>query len=314
MESDAEERHNFGFITLNPSHAQRDYKTIVVTGVSRSGTSMIARAFRAGGVFMGRHLDDVVYEDAEIADALERQDRECLARLAAERNAGFPVWGFKRPNLDEVLPPEAAELFRNPHFVVSYRDPVAIAKRNRISEHHDEAQSLRAAAGASCRMMEFSLALPCPTLLVSYEKALQSPEAAVDRLISFCGLAVAPATRQEMIATVEPNREAYSVGASRCFEGYIDRVVDGVVHGWCWQRGLDQPVWVDVTIDAHLAGSALADLFRPDLAQVGIGHGCHGFKTDVSGFIRTGLEVVRVRIKGRVFELKNSGRRVRELI
>ncbi|MBV9682512.1 MAG: hypothetical protein JO046_12020 [Solirubrobacterales bacterium] len=313
MEPDAEERHNFGFVTLNPGQAQRDHKTIIVTGVSRSGTSMVARALRAGGVFMGHQLDDVVYEDAEVADALERQDSECLARLAAERNAGFPVWGFKRPNLDEALPPEAARLFRNPRFVVSYRDPVAIARRNRISEHHDEAQALRAAAGASCRMVEFSLALPCPTLLVSYEKALQSPEAAVDRLISFCGLAVAPAARQEMIAAVEPNREAYSVGASRRFEGYIDRVADGVVHGWCWQRGVDQPVWVDVTIDACLAGLALADLFRPDLAQAGIGDGCHGFKADVSGFVRTGLEVVRVRVQGRVFELKNSGRRVREL-
>jgi hypothetical protein len=314
MEPDAEERRNVGFITLNPSRAHRDHKTIIVTGVARSGTSMIARALRAGGIFMGCQLDDVVYEDVEVADALERQGRGCLARLGAERNAGFPVWGFKRPNLDKVLPPGATDLFRSPHFLVSYRDPVAIAKRNRISEHHDEAQSLRAAAAASCRMMEFSLALRCPTLLISYEKALQSPEAGVDQLISFCGLAVTPAARQEMIAMVEPNREAYSVGASRRFEGYIDRVADGVVHGWCWQRGLDQPVWVEVTINAHLAGSALADLFRPDLAQAGIGHGCHGFKTDVSGFIRTGLEVVRVRVQGRVFELKNSGRRVRELV
>lgn len=48
------------------------------------------------------------------------------------------TWGFKRPDAFRVINDyvdDCVHIFRNPRFVITFRDPVAIAKRNEISIH-----------------------------------------------------------------------------------------------------------------------------------------------------------------------------------
>ena len=66
------------------------------------------------------------------------------------------------------------------------------------------------------------------------------------------------------------------------FEGHIDRYEGGVITGWAWDPELpDKPITVEVFSSHELLGSAVADQFRPDLKQQGMGNGKHGFQAKV---------------------------------
>jgi len=66
----------------------------------------------------------------------------------------------------------------------------------------------------------------------------------------------------------------------RC-HGHIDRYEDGKVQGWAAQRSSSEKVAIDLRINGKLSISAeLADQFRGDLLDAGIGDGCHGFCID----------------------------------
>jgi hypothetical protein len=47
--------------------AVRGGRTFIVTGLHRSGTSLVASVLQQAGVFMGRQINDAVFEDEEMA-------------------------------------------------------------------------------------------------------------------------------------------------------------------------------------------------------------------------------------------------------
>jgi hypothetical protein len=61
--------------------------------------------------------------------------------------------------------------------------------------------------------------------------------------------------------------------------GSLDRISrDGWVSGWCWYPERSEAhVELVVLVDGEPVGTVLADDFRPDLQQAGIGDGTHGF-------------------------------------
>ncbi|WP_428390201.1 hypothetical protein [Lichenicoccus sp.] len=304
---------NDGMITANPQPFAPEQRTIIVTGVARSGTSMIAQLVSIAGVSMGHTFDEVVFEDHAVADAFSSSDPDVLAHLVAARNEQAKVWGFKRPHVFHLNAPDFQALFREPRFIITYRDAVAVAKRNGISEYTDVVTSLRTAAADIQRCVEFTLALTCPALLISYEKALLRPAALVEELVEFCGLATSQAERDRMAAAVKANRDEYVQAARRLFQGYVDRIKDGALLGWCWQIGVPSPVTLDISIGDRPPVSVMADDFRADLAGADVGFGCHAFHLDLSG-LEVGPEaVVTVRVHERVFELSGSGKTIAEL-
>ena len=304
---------NDGLITANPQPFAPEQRTIIVTGVARSGTSMIAQLVGIAGVFMGQALDEVVFEDHAVADAFASTDPDLLTTLVATRNAQTEVWGFKRPHLFNLEAPKFQALFREPRFIVTYRDPVAVAKRNGISEYTDVSTGLRAAASDIQRCVEFTLALTCPVLLISYEKALLRPAALVEELVAFCGLNTQMAQRDRMVGAIQANRDEYVQSARRLFQGYVDRIKDGALLGWCWQIGVPDPVMLDISIGDRPSVSVMADDFRADLAGADVGFGRHAFHLDLSGKDLGNEEIVTVRVNGRVFKLSGSGKTVGEL-
>ena len=303
---------NRGLISLNQTgsfggHVQ-EARTLVVTGVARSGTSMVARVLDGAGVFMGKHLDDVVFEDLDFATLFSQAsiDHDVLTRMLRDRNRAYPVWGFKRPHL-HMHREARIGLFRNPSVIVMVRDPVAVAERNAIAEQLDVVQTLSMATLDLQQMMQFVEALTCPVLLVSYEKALRQPDSFVARLLEFCGLDVPVAKQARLTALVEPDRPAYIESARRIYEGYVDEIQDTILIGWAHQRGVDLPVTVTVFRDDEAVRIGVADQYRGDLADCGIGDGRHGFAIDLAGFGFTRHSCVTVRIDGRSFTLNNSG-------
>ncbi len=309
---------NKGVITLHPVAPDggqiRSPKTLVLTGVARSGTSMVARVLHGAGVYLGENLDHVVFEDNEFSALFDETDLdlERYRTLLRQRDDRFPIWGFKRPHL-HVHGPSTVRHCRNPFVVLTVRDAVAIAERNAISEHRDPFESLTLASFDLQKMLEFSKALDCPVMLVSYEKAVSQPDCFVDRLLEFCGLHLDPADVAPLVALVEPDRPAYIESARRIFDGFIDGIRDQRLFGWAWQRGQTLPVTLTLYRDAKAVRHFVADRLRQDLASSGYGDGLHGFSVDLAGLGFTANSRLSVGIQGRSFLLVNSGATMSEL-
>ena len=162
-------------------------------------------------------------------------------------------------------------------------------------------------------MVAFARALPCPTLLVSYERALDQPDTCISALFDFCSLDVSAPARQAMRILIEPGRPDYVTTARRVFEGYVDSIRETVLTGWVWQKGIPAPMPVTLMRDGVPVSDHMANQMRSDLVDAGIGGGCHGFAIDLAGRGFEPHSRVGVKIGGRNFLLTNSGATVLEL-
>lgn len=298
-----------------PSEIMRvENRTFIVSGLARSGTSMVAQVLQGAGVFMGDELDDVVFEDHEFSLLFSETNysQNRLQTLARGRDQRHAIWGFKRPHL-HVEGSHLIELFRNPFVILMVRDPVAIASRNAIAEQVDASISLADATGDLYHLLRYADSLCCPVLLMSYEIAVMQPDLFLDRLLKFCGLDVPNQTRGQLLKFIEPDRPQYIEAARRVFEGYIDHVDGTELCGWARQRDLHLPVRVTLFQDDVAVQTVRAENHRPDLAQLSIGIGNHGFSFDLSGLNFSATSRVTVKIEGRIFALQNSGLTLAEL-
>jgi hypothetical protein len=303
---------NKGFVVSNPDAGDAEHagRTFIVTGLHRSGTTLIASMLRQVGIFMGAAINDIVHEDEDLAQLIEAKDQGELRQLIASRNSGYGTWGFKLPMLCRWLHAPDMALFNNPHVIVTFRDLLAISRRASLSEYQAPLQALRDAANDMAAMVEFVTQLPCPTLLLSYEKALVFPEDVVDAIARFCALPQSEALRQRLISAIQPNREMYLLGARRRYEGRVEGIAGGRLYGWCRLTGVADPVSLELLVDNRLAASFVADAFRQDLLDAGFGAGRHGFFLDVASLGARPDAVVRIKVAGHGVELDNSGRRL----
>src|SRR3954464_5611815 len=129
-------------------------RSVVITGMHRSGTSLLASALSRAGVDLGSHLLPAGrgnrhghFEDVELVQFHERflarrgvsalapppdwepretPEEETAAREMVARRAALPLWGFKDPRsvlfLDFWRP-----LLPAPLFLLVYRHPVEVA-------------------------------------------------------------------------------------------------------------------------------------------------------------------------------------------
>jgi hypothetical protein len=299
---------NKGLILNRPS--AEPGRTFIVTGLQRSGTSLVADLLRRAGLFIGSQINDAVLEDEEIAGALDTRNLEALQQIIARRNANHAVWGFKFPTLCDALGPGDLALFDRPRVIITFRDPVSIAVRTSLSEYQEPMRALRDVAINQAAMMAFAEALTCPSLLLSYEKALMFPDDAIDAVLRFCAIPRTAELHARLRAVIEPNSQRYIAVARRRHEGLIEGVRSGQLYGWCRLTQSNDPLTLDVFVDARPVMRLVADAFRQDLLDAGLGHGRHGFFIDLASLPARPDSVIRVAVAGFGVELENSGTRL----
>jgi hypothetical protein len=76
---------NKGFIVVRESGEQG--RAFIVSGLQRSGTSLIASFLQQAGIFIGSEINDAVYEDEAISDVLAARDLQKLRRIIDAGNA-----------------------------------------------------------------------------------------------------------------------------------------------------------------------------------------------------------------------------------
>jgi len=169
---------------------------------------------------------------------------------------------------------------------------------------------LHAAIAEQVALLDFVDSLACPNLLLSYEKALTLPDDFVDVVMHFCDIAVEASARSRLLALIEPNRPQYIATARRRFEGLIEGVRGGQLYGWCRLTASHDPVALEVLVDDRVALSVVADTFRQDLLDAGLGTGSHGFFIGIEALQSKPDSLIRVRVARQGTELGNSGTRL----
>ncbi len=287
-------------------------RTIIITGIARSGTTMMAAILRQAGLFIGERVYETE-EDVSFVHIASGGFKDLLPSLIAQRNKRHPIWGFKLPNLHAQFLWSDLALFRNLRLVVVYRDPVAVSLRHSLAERFGEQEdTLYDSIRALEAQTRFIDKIGRPALLVSYEKMLTIPEKLLGQIFDFCSLHPDADAMTDIIDKIRPNNEKYISGATRSFSGSVDHVLKNQLSGWCQERDSLTPVLVDLFIDDKLVDSKLSNVFRTDLMDAGVANGAHGFIFDLERLELNDESIIRVKVSRRTVELDNSGKKLRE--
>ena len=287
---------------------------MIVSGVGRSGTSMIAKLLETLGIPMGETDNLPVHEDRDFNNALYHLDHTRVRMLIDLKNTSHQRWGFKFASLQNHIFPPQFGYFRNPHLIIVMRDAIATAARSYISDEQRKGfeETLINVGKQTINMIDFICNATCPTLVISYEKFIGMPDAGIDAIANFCGIVITDDIRREALATIEPNNLEYINLFHPKYRGNFDSVKHGHVVGWCAAEGSADPVDVELVVDGKVLAVTRADIFRADLLAAEIGAGEHGFRFDISDLNLRDEMVLQVRAAGSTYVVNRSGRRFRD--
>lgn len=289
--------------------------TIIISGIGRSGTSMIAAIVQSLGIAI-RTDGSAVHEDPEFNAALLYFDYARLTSLIESRNHAGGTWGFKFPSLQNHLFPAQLSLFRNPHLIVVTRDIAGACARAIISdpEYRDEPiKALQNIATQTLGMMQFLHDARCPVMLLSYEKTIRFPDTAINMLAEFCGVPVPDEARSRARGLIQPNNPSYIALFHPTYRGHVNGLRGKALIGWCSATTHNEPVEVEILVDGALLGTTLANLFRQDLLEAGIGAGRHAFTFNLDINMHKPSSIVSVRTENGAYLLDGSNRTIQQL-
>jgi hypothetical protein len=298
---------NSGLCVLNNKANNLVNKTIIVIGQERSGTSMIAGTLAKLGVYMGNTLSNT-YEDPEISLCLKTGDRKKASAIIKERNQLYSTWGLKKPT-GILLKRNWQKLFREPVYIIVFRDVFAIANRASISGGFDLFSGLYKALNRYHQIINFINRTKRPVLMVSYEKVLLNPGVFVQNLANFIGV-----DNEEQIANavefIEPSPKSYHIASvvHQGWRGTLENVEAANISGWAFREGDKSPVNVVLTLAEGTEIVTCANLSRLDVQQYHkhVSEFC-GFQFQLVEFqyVKKG-EMVSVRIEGEQYDITDS--------
>ena len=174
---------NGGVILCQPDHTTPDDATVVIEGVARGGTSMIAALVNSAGYQMEAEAPS--YECLRWKHAIKYGGD--LRKIVTERDEMYTRWAVKHPGLMDywISSWESFLLsLRNPRVVIVMRDPVAIDTRAWLADRRHTAELAVKQMGA---LINWSIGTEFPVALVSYEKMLSATDEAKSVFERFVG-------------------------------------------------------------------------------------------------------------------------------
>jgi hypothetical protein len=220
---ESDQPYNIGTLVSGSMAPLSGDGTVVIAGIPRGGTTMVAECLATLGLPIGAPVPPQVgqfnMEDREFVKFLHMEqpgpiDMNGLRALIRSRNQEHSVWGFKLPMALNSLPVLQEEL-RNPRFILVFRDVVAVSIREAIAMKSDAFYAMRRALRWQERMIDFAEDSPVACQLVSYEKALQFPELFLDAMVKWCGMSVPEERRLLALSTIAANNSRYLLAVSR---------------------------------------------------------------------------------------------------
>jgi hypothetical protein len=171
-------------LTINASKEQENFKTIVVLGVERGGTSMAAGIIRALGVDMGRRAG-LNHEDPRFIT----EDEGKLVGVIKARNEEASVWGFKMPKAVNKLEFFEQHL-RNPYYIVVHRNLAAVADSWNQRGAGQYLDVIERALDYHRLIVDHLRQTKRPALIINYERSVRDKDETVREIAGFLDLSV----------------------------------------------------------------------------------------------------------------------------
>jgi len=193
-------------------------KTVIILGVARSGTSLIAGILDILGVKLSpdkvlgswnprgefedpdfRNINKEIYKSVG-ADYYknppmpgqllfqENKFKDKIQTLVRKKSMGKSIWGWKDPLTSLTI-----ELFLpyliNPHFIIILRNPIDVAKSLVRHAKIDFCEALKLNFFYNSQIVGFLEKYPSlPKFYISFEDLINNPEKEVKRMADFLGL------------------------------------------------------------------------------------------------------------------------------
>lgn len=169
-------------------------RTYLITGCARSGTSILSGILHLNGIDMGEIDDKGRYEDVNFKNYLGRVQKfggnkviKHYLDTVKKRNNDHDEWGLKMPNIPHFFEDIKSELI-NPVFIISFRNPLAIAESASKYGNGWDKKHLDAAVEHNkliLNMINTNPDIPC--IVYSFEEIKSDTEAQVKELENFLG-------------------------------------------------------------------------------------------------------------------------------
>ena len=308
-------KENTGFSILNSHAADMPYKTVIVLGVPRGGTSMVSGVLAKLGVFMGSQDKlEPFYENTELGLCCKLKDKKKAQKTIAIYNDKYAIWGIK------IFPKAwlfwfSRAYFRHPIYIVVFRDILAIAKRQVVSLDKSLLTEMFKALWFNGCLLVFLRFNKKPTLIISYEKTLLFPESFVEELCSFLGISDVHQA-ESAIKFIRPSPSDYLMrSTTQCqldkeahYFGYVDIVNQHEVTGWVLSLLHENPIAIELWVNGNYQQAVDANLIRYDVKEkdARFHEGCgFVFAFDDKSSLSRG-DCVEVKIREKNISLVNS--------
>jgi hypothetical protein len=159
------------FDLVNPPTGATEEKTIIVIGLGRSGTTLVASILSYLGIFLGDRANTAFMEDMRLTEPVESNEIQKVREVIADYNSKHKIWAYKRPSM-LLFAGRLNQEFRNPRYIFVHRDFFSIALRNRISISRDINISIAKCMKAYESVFALMKTVEAPSLHLSYELLL----------------------------------------------------------------------------------------------------------------------------------------------
>ncbi|HFU75603.1 MAG TPA: hypothetical protein ENK66_05080 [Arcobacter sp.] len=282
-------------------------KTLIVLGVARGGTSLLAGTLDHLGIFTGKLSGDPIFEDLYLANAFEKKKIDEAKKIIQQYNK-HDIWSFKRPGLIDYIT-ELDSLCRNPIYLIVFKDIFSISNRNSISMKLNIVDGLKKAQEGYGKILSFIEKNNPNAFLLSYEKIMENKEHFIDILVNLIGKE--KSTEESRLCAlnfIEPNPKNY-LDVSRITRsiGQIGLIKKHIVQGWGKYKYRDDSAIVELYVNDKLIASKTANEARKHMENLqGFKHVNYGYSFQL---LENGLkegDVVSVKLKDDVLFLKGS--------
>jgi len=179
----------------------QDKKTIVIFGVARGGTSMVAGVVRKLGFFLGEKVPNN-HEDPQMINS----SIEAIKETVKSRNENYDVWGWKNPHAVKYLDKLKDDLI-NPVLIIVNRDIVATSKGHIRWHGRDSLFAITDIIQQQNQNIVLALRWQVPTLMVSYEKCVQYPRSAIYEIATFLNAPIPEKEEfKDIVAFMKPGK------------------------------------------------------------------------------------------------------------
>ena len=248
---------------------KKPFRSVLVVGIERSGTSMVAGVLSQLGVFMGDSCSDITYEDERLGALMKTRQKW---RGVIEEYCQYPIWGFKRPSCN-FLTLKRLRYFPSPLVIYIARDVVSVSTRCAQVYNRPFDQELNRVLVAQSKLTKKLASCRSPVLYLSYEKVLSKPDDFVALLCNYLDIMPTQTQLDQTYDFIQPEPESYLTVCEPHLKyvGFVDAADVKSVTGWvCTRKYGEQKPELQLFVNGLSVNFTIEIIERSDIKQQGI--------------------------------------------